>query len=101
MLIQIVLFVLAVILPIYLWYKYIRYEDRSEAEPERLVRRCLYVGIAAAVMAAFVELFNDFVLDANIHTSASLVGAAGFAALLSFFSSWTDRRTIQAHSPAL
>ena len=53
----ILLFTALVIVPIALWIMYIRYEDRSEVEPRKLIRRCLYVGVAAAVMAALSEFF--------------------------------------------
>jgi RsiW-degrading membrane proteinase PrsW (M82 family) len=49
-------FALLVVLPIALWILFIRYEDRSEPEPGRLMRRCFVVGVSAGIAAAIVEV---------------------------------------------
>ncbi len=50
-----IVFLFAVVLPIALWIWFIRYEDRSEPEPGRLLRRCFYVGISAGLGAGIFE----------------------------------------------
>ncbi|MDO8518410.1 MAG: PrsW family intramembrane metalloprotease [bacterium] len=51
-----IVFLVAVVLPIALWFWFIRWQDRSEPEPGRLMRNCFYAAITAGIGAGVFEL---------------------------------------------
>jgi RsiW-degrading membrane proteinase PrsW (M82 family) len=61
-LLLILFFGLVVVLPTTLWLLFIRREDRSEPEPGRLMRICVYGGITAGLAAGVFELLFFTVL---------------------------------------
>lgn len=78
----IIIYALTVVVPIGAWLLFLRWEDKSEPEPGRLVRRCFYIGILSALAAGvfegiFFAIFH-FLPDIGTDTTAPilLVGAA-------------------------
>jgi len=69
----IAIFSLTVVLPIVLWFLYIRWEDRSEPEPGRLMRRCIYLTVGGMFTSAIIEgiIFGmlGFPLDLSLLTT--------------------------------
>ncbi len=61
-------FVLTVIGPIVFWLWYVRRQDTSEPEPRYLMRRCIYVGMAAGIAAGIFEIlfYKTFGFPSNI-----------------------------------
>lgn len=64
---SVAIFSLAVVLPIVLWFVYIRWEDKSEPEPGKLLRRCVYLTIGGLFITATLEgiVFGFFDLPMN------------------------------------
>ena len=74
----------AVVLPIALWFWFIRFEDRSEPEPGRLMRRCFYLAITAGVAAGILEytVFRGLGLPDDILSIGSTGAPLGLMALV-------------------
>src|SRR4051812_31799310 len=52
----VVVYMAFVLLPVFLWLKFLRWQDRAEPEPKRLLVKTFLLGMLSAVLLAIAEL---------------------------------------------
>ena len=79
-----IIFIVTTVVPIALWLWFVRWEDRSEPEPGRLMRRCFYTAIFACLGAGLLEVFLFELLRLPAEP-AELAHTSPYLALLTVF----------------
>jgi len=88
---QIIIFLIFIVTPVFAWYKFCSWQDRAEPEPKKLLLKTFFLGVLAAFLIALFEYYlgqvflgpnaKDVLTITNLENHS--IGLAGFILLAS------------------